>query len=175
MKIKLNIPRLETKDIISSLYVKYHYHKYLINNAYVFEWESDFFSLSEAEYIYEVEVKVDKRDYVDDFNKKEKHMLLESQDKINFTRVPNKFYYAFPKNMIASFKIPVYAGLIEVDPYTKIANVTKEAPFIHKEKIFDNYKNILLDKFYNRYRDYQLKEYALTEKLKEYENPENIK
>lgn len=167
MKIKSNIPKLETKDIVDSLYVRYHNHKYLINNAYIFDWESDFFSLSEAGYVYEIEIKVDRRDYKDDFNKKDKHTLLESQDPSLFQKVPNKFYYAFPKYMMASYKIPVYAGLIEVDPYTKLAEVTKEAPFIHQTKIFSGLRDCLLDKFYSRYRELRLKEYAFNEKLKE--------
>jgi hypothetical protein len=38
-----------------------------------------------------------------------------------------------------------------------MATVVKEAPFLHKEDSFTNLKEILLDKFYYRYRDFLLK------------------
>lgn len=51
-------------------------HKYKLENTFVYEWESDCFSMSEAGYAYEVEVKISRSDFFNDFNKKEKHRLL---------------------------------------------------------------------------------------------------
>ena len=148
-----NYGEISSKDIIYSLSLKYVNHKYLINNAYIFDWESDFFSLSDAGYVYEFEIKVSKSDFKDDFNKKDKHVLLESNDTENCYKKPNKFWYAVPKGLLTSHVIPAYAGLIEIDDRNTPANIIKEAPFLHKELLFPRYQKKLLDKFYWRYRD----------------------
>ena len=59
---------------ISNIYLD---HKYIIFNAYLFDWESDYFSVSESGYVYEVEIKLTKSDFKKDFNKEGKHLLLE--------------------------------------------------------------------------------------------------
>lgn len=159
-----NFEELTSKDIQNSLSLRFINHNYLIYNAFIFNWESDFFSLSEAGYVYEVEIKVTRADFKDDFNKKDKHFLLESQISDNFTKKPNKFFYAAPKGLLLSKDIPEYAGLIEVSSRNSPAIVVKEAPFLHKEKIFDMYKESLFDKFYHRYRE------LLTEKMQKYDN-----
>jgi hypothetical protein len=148
-----SIDELNSKDIISSLQLRYINHKYVINNAYIYKWESDFFSVSESGYVYEVEVKVTRGDFKDDFNKVDKHQLLESNDPLDFIKKPNKFFYAAPKGLLTTSMIPAYAGLIEVTSPNEMAVVVKEAPFLHKEKSFEHLKDVLLDKFYYRYRD----------------------
>jgi hypothetical protein len=145
--------KVDAKDIIQSLSLRYVNHKYLINNAYLFDWESDFFSVSESQYLYEYEIKVSKSDFKDDFNKKSKHQLLESETPGSFQKKPNKFFYAVPKGLLMSHMIPSYAGLIEVSDANEPANIIKDAPFLHREKLFPQYMKILLDKFYWRYRD----------------------
>lgn len=154
---------LSSKDIADSLRLKFFSHKYLINNAFIYEWESDFFSITELDYAFEFEIKVTKGDFKDDFNKREKHILLESADPSSFIKKPNKFFYAVPKNLLATSEIPSYAGLIEVNPVDRVANIVKDAPYLHKEKQFETLKQILLEKFYTRYMDL-LKEH--------YEQPE---
>lgn len=152
-----SLEELDSKDIISSLQLRFLNHKYQINNAYIFKWESDFFSVSESGYVYEVEVKITRGDFKDDFNKVDKHLLLESADSQSFSKKPNKFFYAAPKGLLTTAMIPPYAGLIEVTSPSAGAIVVKEAPFLHKEDSFTNLKDVLLDKFYYRYRDLLLK------------------
>ena len=152
-----SLEELDSKDIISSLQFRFINHKYQINNAYIFDWESDFFSVSESGYVYEVEVKITRGDFKDDFKKVEKHKLLESVDPTSCKRKPHKFFYAAPTGLLTTAMIPPYAGLIEVTSPTSMATVVKEAPFLHKEDSFTNLKEILLDKFYYRYRDFLLK------------------
>lgn len=144
---------LSSKDIQYSLSLRFLNHSYIIYNAYIFNWESDFFSVSDSEYLYEIEIKVTRSDFKDDFQKKDKHILLESTDNQGFPKKPNKFFYACPKGLLSTYEIPSYAGLIEISSRTSTAVVVKDAPFLHKEKILPEYKTILLDKFYNRYRD----------------------
>jgi len=149
---------LTSKDIIKSLRLRFINHKYIINNAYIFEWESDFFSVSESGYVYEIEIKVTRGDFKDDFNKTSKHMLLsESKDTKNNIKRPNKFFYAAPKGLLNTIEIPEYAGLIEVESISEL-KITKEAPFLHRENSLNLLKDVLLDKFYYRYRDFILKE-----------------
>lgn len=152
--------RLGSKDIIQALFIRFYNHRYMINNAYIFDWESDFFSVTESDYIYEFEIKVSKSDFKDDFNKVGKHVLLESAEdpQIDIKR-PNKFYYVTPRGLLNSYEIPIYAGLIEVISPKEEAILVKDAPFLHKEKILDIYKDKLLEKFAWRYRDELLKKY----------------
>lgn len=149
----VELENLTSKDIQYSLSLRFINHNYIIYNAFMFEWESDFFSISESEYIYEVEIKVTRSDFKDDFNKKEKHILLESNDNQRFNKKPNKFFYACPKGLLSTYEIPEYAGLIEISSRNTTAVVVKDAPFLHKNKIFPEYKEALMDKFYRRYRD----------------------
>ncbi len=152
-----SLEELDSKDIVSSLQLRFINHKYQINNAFIFDWESDFFSVSDSGYVYEVEVKISRSDFKDDFNKVEKHKLLESVNPDTCRLKPNKFFYAAPKGLLSTAMIPPYAGLIEVTSPNSMAVVAKEAPFLHKEDSFTNLKDILLDKFYYRYRDLYLK------------------
>ena len=154
---------ITSKDIVSALSNLFINHKYVINNAYIFDWESDFFSVSESGYVYEVEIKVTRGDFKDDFNKTSKHTLLESADpEINLKR-PNKFFYAAPKGLLNTIEIPKYAGLIEIDSLDDMPVISKNAPFLHRENSLNLLKDVLLDKFYYRYRDYFIKEQTLLE------------
>jgi hypothetical protein len=150
--------KLTSKDISHALGYLFLEHKYVINNAYIFDWESDFFSVSDSGYVYEVEIKVTRGDFKDDFNKTAKHTLLESLDPIINLKRPNKFFYAAPKGLLTTIEIPKYAGLIEVDNTGEIPKIVKNAPFLHRENSLSLLKDKLLDKFYYRYREFYLKE-----------------
>lgn len=119
--------------------------KYVIENLYVFKWESDKLIETRSGLIYEYEIKVSKSDYKNDFkNKKDKHVILEGKEERipsyeehkkrfnyygndlsdtyyrteNFKK-PNYFYYAVPEGMIDVSEVPSYAGLIYVLPEGK--------------------------------------------------------
>lgn len=53
-------------------------YKYHIENSYVFDWESDFFCISNAGYVYECEIKTSRSDFLADFKKEKKHQLLKA-------------------------------------------------------------------------------------------------
>lgn len=53
-------------------------HRYVLTNSFVFNWESDLFSVTKTGTVYEVEMKISKADYRKDFEK-EKHLLFKSQ------------------------------------------------------------------------------------------------
>ena len=65
------------KSIQDRLRVLFDNHKYILTNSYVFAWESDFFSVTDSGYIYEVEVKISRSDFKSDFGK-EKHTFLKA-------------------------------------------------------------------------------------------------
>ena len=127
--------------------------KYVLENLYVFKWESDKFIETKSGLIYEFEIKVTKSDYKNDFkHKKDKHVILEGKEEYipsfeeykkrfpghinessakyyktsNFKK-PNFFYYAVPEGMIDVSEVPEYAGLIYVLPEGE--SKTKEGNF----------------------------------------------
>lgn len=68
----------ETEGSIQErLRIMFSNHKYILTNTYVFAWESDFFSVTDAGYIYEVEVKISRSDFKSDFGK-DKHLYLKA-------------------------------------------------------------------------------------------------
>lgn len=213
---------MTAKEINKKLRDKFDSHKYILDNSYVYDWESDFFSITASGYAQEIEVKVSFSDFKADFNKIDKHKVLalkqqgkslylskgyntykyefqelqslvvdgkrqydeetgqlikvpskeirkgklETLDIEHFLRnkhnakyeqissgiyisklpkIPNKFYYCCPKNLIPLELIPSYAGLYYIDENMRMTEV-KKAPFIHKEK--EDLTKILLDKFY---------------------------
>ena len=119
--------------------------KYVIENLYVFKWESDKLIKTRSDLMYEYEIKISRSDYKNDFkNKKDKHVILEGKEehipsyekyKERFSyygedvsdkyyrterfKKPNYFYYAVPEGMIEVDEVPEYAGLIYVLPEGK--------------------------------------------------------
>ena len=116
--------------------------KYVLENLYVFKWESDKFIETRSGLIYEFEIKVSRSDYKNDFkHKQDKHVILEGKEEHipsyeeykkrfahygddigdkyyrteNFKK-PNYFYYAVPEGMIDVGEVPEYAGLVYVLP-----------------------------------------------------------
>lgn len=60
-------------------------------------------------------------------------------------KLPNKFWFVVPEDLVSKKEIPEYAGLYYVRESGDIVTV-KKAPFIHKEK--HDLNKVLLDKFY---------------------------
>jgi hypothetical protein len=151
-----------TKDITQALFLRFSNHRYVLNNTYIFKgWESDFVTVTESMYLYEVESKMTKSDFKEDFLKKEKHLLLESSSSEDNLNRPNKFYYCAPRGLLASYEIPSYAGFMEVSRVNGNleCNTVKEAPFLHKDDVFSTVKDAMLQKLAWRYRDIMLADY----------------
>ena len=51
--------------------------EYLLENTYIFAWESDIFGISKSGYINEIEVKSSRADFQADFKKIKKHQILK--------------------------------------------------------------------------------------------------
>ena len=111
--------------------------KYVLENLYVFKWESDKLIETRSGLIYEFEIKVTRSDFKNDFKKEDKHVILEGKkehlpayDKVldrwkslheeyyrtSRYKKPNYFYYAVPEGMISVDEVPEYAGLVYILP-----------------------------------------------------------
>jgi len=141
-------------DIQKALSLLFGNYEYRLQNAFVFENESDWFGLSKStHYAYEVEVKITKSDFKADF-KKPRHKKYTEYFSKKEGFCPNCFYYAVPERMISVGDVPEYAGLIYVNK-TGNSYVVKRAPYIHRNKL--NLDRILKEKFYHRYLEYKHK------------------
>lgn len=122
--------------------------KYVLENLYVFSWESDKLIETRSGLIYEFEIKVSKADFKNDFKKKDKHVILEGKEThiptfdklepiykeryeknylVSHFKKPNYFYYAVPEGLITEEEVPDYAGLIYILPDT---DINKEGKFV---------------------------------------------
>ena len=160
--------------------------RYTVPNLYLFrhDWETDFLVVQRtSSYCYEIEIKISRSDFMNDFKKVDKHSILKegtymkkkyrypinpetgkkysekyyAPEKWDFR--PNKFYYCVPENLIKKEEVPEYAGLMYVTPMGIIT--VKEPRFLHKEKL--NLENKLCDKFYYYWKDTE-RDVALLEK-----------
>ena len=147
-------------------------HQYVMENLYVFEWESDFLLKTKSGYWYEAEIKISLSDFKADFKKKEKHQILENgfkiwkswkynpltKEKIEYnkevkTKRPNYFTYAVPWYLEEQVKplLPKYAGLLVLDENGYILRESVKAPKLHSEKYSDESLK-LTEKFYYNWR-----------------------
>lgn len=52
--------------------------RYIINNLHIYDWESDFLAITRSLYAYEVEVKMSKQDFFNDFKKDKNIRFLKT-------------------------------------------------------------------------------------------------
>lgn len=85
MGIKRKSQNILTKDEVSEQLLQQHLRrwksnpKYIVENLYVFDWESDFLIKTRSGYWYEVECKISLADFKNDFiHKWQKHELLKT-------------------------------------------------------------------------------------------------
>ena len=152
--------------------------RYGIPNIYLYQWESDFLSVTMAGRIHEYEIKVTRADFAADARKAQKHQILKSgcrelsayeQQCIDDHETRGWNVPSFIANKMTDDKkiperrpnyfwyvcpesvadvVPEYAGLIHCKPYLK---VVKAAPLLHKEKITADMEKKILSVFYYRY------------------------
>lgn len=140
----------------------YHNYDYKLFNVYVFGMETDFFGISKTGYAIEIEIKISKADFKNDFKKIKKHSNLADK---SFVRKPNRFMYACPYGLIDASEVPEYAGLIYIGTHNYNSKIIKNPPLLHKQKPLENIKFVkdLLTKYYYRYHDilrkYEIRNY----------------
>lgn len=128
--------------------------KYIVENLYVFDWESDMLIKTRSGYWYEVECKISLADFKNDFKRKwRKHDLLKTGDEKH--RRPNYFYYCVPWYLSGKVLplLPSYAGLIVLTENGKL-NEVRRASLLHTDKYTDEDLK-LCNKFYYAYRNWK--------------------
>jgi len=89
---------MTAKEINKKLRDKFDTHKYILENSYVYNWESDFFSVTSSGYAQEIEIKISLSDFKADFNKIDKHkvLALKQQGKVTYlSKGYNTYQYEF--------------------------------------------------------------------------------
>lgn len=86
--------------------------KYWLFNTFFYKWEADCLAFNDAGQTLEFEVKLSHADYKADLLK-EKHSAFRCRFN-TAERVPTKFYYVCPWEVIRPDEVPDYAGLIWV-------------------------------------------------------------
>lgn len=151
---------LLTKEQVSELLLQQYLRgwksnpTYIVENLYVFDWESDMLIKTRSGYWYEVECKISAADFKNDFtHKRQKHELLKTGDEKH--RRPNYFYYCVPWYLSEKVLplLPDYAGLIVLTENGRL-NEVKRSPCLHKQK-YTNEELKLCDKFYYAYRNWK--------------------
>ena len=159
MGIKRKQTPLLTKEQVTEQLLQLHLRswksnpKYIVENLYVFGWESDMLIMTRSGYWYEVECKISLADFKNDFTHKwQKHELLKTEEK---HRRPNYFYYCVPWYLSGKVLplLPDYAGLIVLTEDGKLKEV-KRTPMLHNNK-YTNEELNLCDKFYYAYRNWK--------------------
>lgn len=160
MGIKRKQTSLLTKEQVTEQLLQQHLRgwksnpNYIVENLYVFGWESDMLIKTRSGYWYEVECKISFADFKNDFkHKRQKHELLKNVDEKR--RRPNYFYYCVPWYLSEKVLplLPDYAGLIVLTENGRL-NEVKRSPCLHKQK-YTNEELKLCDKFYYAYRNWK--------------------
>lgn len=142
------------------------YHKHLsaaaviVPNVYAYRWESDLLIVTKAGYVKEVEVKISKADFMADSRKQvsretTKYEAITSGvrtycDKPKDCKRPNRFYYAFPRDMVPLADVPEWAGVYHWLPNGAIVEA-RYAPRLHEQKAEPKFIDRLYKSAYHRY------------------------
>ncbi len=167
--------------------------RYTVSNLYLFRhnWETDFLVVQRnTGYCYEIEIKISRSDFLNDFKKVDKHSIMKNGtypvkkykyrwDKELNKSVsehsyvdtewkfrPNKFYYCVPEGLISKEEVPDYAGLMYANEFG--ITTIKEPKFLHKDKL--DLEKPLCDKFYYYWKNSIAANSLLLEKLSKSEN-----
>lgn len=156
-----------------ALYWKFPQAKYLMENVYHFNLESDFLSVSKTGYITEIEIKLSRSDFRSDFKKtlslswrdrRLKSEALLKHDEIAAGRYGGlkHFYFCCPEGMVSVDEIPDHAGLIEIRPDHRRprALIEKKAPQLpNAEKISEERELELVKKYMYKYLAHKQKQH----------------
>jgi hypothetical protein len=92
------LSKMTVKEIQKKLRKKFETHKYILENSYVYDWESDLFSVTSSGYAIEIELKTSLSDFRADFKKIDKHNILQLKaagEKTYISKGYNTYQYEF--------------------------------------------------------------------------------
>ena len=128
------------KEIINWLAKTIDHNKfpYQIPNAFIYGWESDFWTMTAAGETREFEIKISRSDYLIDA-KKDKHKDCNGA---------NYFYYVCPKDLIKAEEVDKKYGLLYISQDGTVEIVKK--PRRLNNNVFENWK-MLCNKMFGRW------------------------
>lgn len=96
---------LRGRTMVLANFQPYHWH------------ECDLFSMTQAMYFHEIEIKTSRSDFRADFKKYGKHEVLAGgRDRWGYGELPPRtFCYACPEGLLSVDDMPEYAGLVSVE------------------------------------------------------------
>ena len=125
--------KLTEKSIQRSLFQFYNKlnHKLIAPNIYLHYSEADLITVQTSGYVNEIEIKISRADFKNDF-KKRKHRYMAERMK----NTPNYFWFAFPLVLLhkINFDIPGEYGMITVNE-KGWPNILKRAKIMHRDKV----------------------------------------
>jgi len=130
-------------------------YQIIVPNIYLYPWESDVITVTKANFVNEFEIKLSTADYKKDFEKIERHTILESKSESR----PNYFWFICMPDV--TNEVPEYAGLIHYLPdqpnwhrrFTEI----KRPPRLHSDKITLDQMRHITESFRWKYWKLRLK------------------
>lgn len=96
-EVKENKELFTEKNILDVVRRNFDGHKYQLSNVYVFDWECDYFGMTDSKYIYEIEIKISRADFKADKEKVNKHRQFQAKfcKQKNYTLRGNTYYYVW--------------------------------------------------------------------------------
>lgn len=137
-------------------------HNLIVPNFHVYNyWEADLVSVTDAGYLHEYEIKVDRADLKRELgaidgsvkqrsvNKHLRHRYMRERfEKSGIVKCANAFWFVLPFRVRDGFELPDYAGIIMVSlTNSKLwpirFRVERRAPRLHSDKIDDDLRDKL--------------------------------
>lgn len=109
-------------------------------NTYLYNWESDFISMTAANYVHEYEIKISRSDFRVDFKKPRHALLLEGR---YGSGCPSYFWYVMPDGLVDLEDIPDHAGLLYIMKGNRVS-IRRKARKLSKLPATDTQINKLL-------------------------------
>lgn len=111
---------------------------------------------SNGKKIYEVEIKTNVSDFMQDFKKVKHHYMKKNNIIIKYH--PNYFYFGIEDNLYEKIEnqIPDYAGVIIIENFDK-CYIIKRAKLLHKEFNFKDHEEIIKRNSYEIVKFYKEK------------------
>lgn len=144
----------DLEDIVAKDFY-FRNNRIIITNTIMLNgFEADVLVITKSDYSVEIECKIKKGDFLNEFKKKKiKHFHYKETFEMKkvWIFIPNRYYFACPTGLIKPEEIPKYAGLIYYD-YDNIekeflyGKFIKRAPLLHKEKITDKFIRSIAEK-----------------------------
>lgn len=116
-------------------------HDLVLTNHFHSDWEADILIINSAGCSHEIEIKLSKADFKNDFKKQYQHHNTKENflkhDKISCGDYPcNRFSFLLPQGMIEPDSIPLHCGIIEFyhnpDAWQTTFQVVREPKDVHE-------------------------------------------